>query len=1038
MSTTPSKAPATGDKKKKAASGSPASSSGVPKKKAPPKIKKSVLAEQERLVAEAEQAAEQESRRKEEEARKKRDQEERQREEKQLAAEEEAERLHQQRSFDSTYLEARASDVATLESAVYEKTSWDKWLECNPLPDVAQESSLNTYLSMWREEDDAANPPNLRYRPLIESCSTTERVVDLLEEVNAEAREELQLKKNAWCGEFIHLLRNLTTLKLDQLTAQFLARYDEFENHDTRVMNVSHNTPDIAFGLWVHNTAKRADGAPLRVKRIEFPNIGFNIELPAALQKSRTSIRVLRTLFDHTSVHWDASLAAAQSSGVGSPHSQSVNGRIRTARADPFADAMTADPPEMPVGQERDLFELARQAEELYATSLAAHSEQASLSATALPSQPTINFVSVGGIINIEQLALPPPPKKLKGWLMRDITPLSRAIQIVPYPAASEGEGQAGQSPAAAAAAQQAHGGALAGATSQAPLRVSFMLPGYVFLDDREPHFGWWDARHGCWRQEGVSLTKYEPEAGLVHLSLTLLKPVAIIQPRALDFPYRSWTLKPAASTPSSPGAAKAGELPVPGNLHTYELSLQGSRFPVEFEIASDHARLTNPISPVLGELNSQQMLPGILLNRMQRAGINVQPSVEDAAYCRKPFKSVVLTAALHEHLALVASVFEISGSQYNSSRPAKKALVRVRLVKDSPLLLTAAAKRVKLDAEAAAAAAAAALLAGPAVTTVVSKEDTKDAAMAKMIAQMEADAVDPAVEKAQREAQQALEAREKAEADARAADGPTEEEKAKAEQRRFALADQWVTVLVELARVEPPPKKRKVAIEFFSQDPAGDAARAAAASEANSVAASRPDTAAPSSAAAAGVPALPLSQPQEEEPEAGTVPEATPGGADLLKFTIIKGSDAEGACDETPLADCVSHFSLRRCLLAYFIHLTPHDLTTALDMQLESRPPIPPSLRFLPVKKEAPVLSPQASPTTAQAAAHAAALAAGTLSATLGGSATMTSTTAALPTITAEEALPNPTFLLADMATLQIQQTIRRVFNLTNVFTFH
>ena len=103
---------------------------------------------------------------------------------------------------------------------------------------------------MWREDDDQQSPV-VRYKPLIDGCSTTERVVDLLEEVHAESREELQLRKSAWVASFVHLLRNIVFSKLDQLTAQFLARYDEFEDRETRVMNVAHNTPDIAFGLWV-------------------------------------------------------------------------------------------------------------------------------------------------------------------------------------------------------------------------------------------------------------------------------------------------------------------------------------------------------------------------------------------------------------------------------------------------------------------------------------------------------------------------------------------------------------------------------------------------------------------------------------------------------------------------------------------------------------------------------------------------------------------------------------------------------------------
>ena len=967
------------------------------------------------------------------------------------AAESESERLHAQMEFDSDFLVSRSTDIESLEAAVYAKTSWDKYLECNPLPDVSSESSLNTYLSMWREDDSESNPPNIRYKPLIDSCSTTERVVDLLEEAHAEAREEIQLPKCIWVTRFAQILRNLVGFKIDLLTAQFLARYDEYENHETRVMNVCHNTPDIAFGLWVHNTAKRADGASVRVKRIEFPAIGFTMELPAALQKSRTSIRVVRTLFDHTSVASDASKDNSLVSKM-KRASLSLSGALLADSSNSDPRLNSEPPPELPPF-EKDINVLAKQADEIYAACVAAQVEAASASANSmllggashLP--PPVNFVSVGGIISIEQLALPPPPKKAKGWVMRDITALSKTIQIVPYPAASE-EGNAANAAAAASGP-----GALAGGTSQAPMRVSFMLPAYVFLDDREPHFGWWDARHSVWRQEGVSLTRYEPrvDGGLVHLSLTLLKPVAIIQPRALDFPYRTWHLKPAHTTASvadmvaassaasasdaDPNAASAPSPDLDALSRVFELSLAGSRFSVEFEVGEDHARLLNPISPVLAELNSSQMLPGILLNRMARAGINVQPTVEDAAYCRKPLKSLVLTAALHEHLALVAPVFEIAGSPFNSSRSTRKCLVRVRLAKDSLTLAAAAQKRRRIDEEQRLAAEQRAkemeAATGGAPDTTAASANTKAAAdMAAMIAAMEAD---PAADKIAAE-QRAIAEAKAAEAAALAeADGPSPAQIAAAQAKRSKLADEWVTVLVELAAIEAPPvKKIRTPVQLFSQDRTGMSE--------SSTAQATPAATRPATAAASGPI---INSPPAAELAPGTIAESTPGGvSQLLKFTLIRGVGLEGSCDERPLSDCVSHFSLRRCLLAYFIHLTDKDLTTALDMQLSARPPMPPSLRFLPETAApaaatigSPIGSPLASPTTAQAAAHAAALAAGTL---VPDAAAQAAAAEAAAAKAAEESLPNPSFLLADVRSLQIQQTIRRMLNLTNVFTFH
>jgi len=118
------------------------------------------------------------------------------------------------------------------------------------------------------------------------------------------------------------------------------------------------------------------------------------------------------------------------------------------------------------------------------------------------------------------------------------------------------------------------------------------------------------------------------------------------------------------------------------------------------------------------------------------------------------------------------------------------------------------------------------------------------------------------------------------------------------------ALGFEWVTVLAEL--IDAP------------SDPAL-AASAALAAGATSA-----------SAASAGLSAA-------ERRVRGSAHEGLPPGV-LLRFTLIRGDDAEGGCDQRPLAgsEGESHFSLRRCLLAYFQDKTPHDLATAMAM---SRP---------------------------------------------------------------------------------------------------
>lgn len=57
-------------------------------------------------------------------------------------------------------------------------------------------------------------------------------------------------------------------------------------------------TANVKYGLWVHTSAKHG-----RVKSLNFPKIGLSVDLPVALQKSRTCIRAIQTTYDHVSLY---------------------------------------------------------------------------------------------------------------------------------------------------------------------------------------------------------------------------------------------------------------------------------------------------------------------------------------------------------------------------------------------------------------------------------------------------------------------------------------------------------------------------------------------------------------------------------------------------------------------------------------------------------------------------------------------------------------------------------------------------------------
>ncbi len=877
-------------------------------------------------------------------------------EEEHVARVTEADTLLTEAASDAVFARERQSALVKLEEAVYEAQEWDRYLSCNPLPDVRDTPSLNAYVSVFRESD-RANPPHLLLKPALDACAFTQDVVGQLERVWASAREDRNEAAALRAEQYTFLLRSLAAAKLDDLTCRFLHRTDEYEQGEEQAFTVAYSTStagdgtpgtggaSLGYGLWVHNSSRTN-----RIKRVDFVELGVSIELPQSLQKARTAIRLVRTPYDHVSV--------ARAEGIDRQSSTKGLGGSAASSTSSLSAAGSSRPGTRGDGLKGGGSSTGGQ------SGLAFAAEEAFTDPTSLfdfqsrppPRSSRAHFVSVGGVLDLSQLLLPVPAKKIRSWTLREMTPLEKQLVVVPYPL----EGGDKEAQAAGGAAGAAAAAAAAAASSAAPLRLKFSMPPHIFLpDQREPLFGFWDGNaergRGAWKQDGMSILGWDAKTRQVSLSLPTIKPLALIQPRALDFPYRAWNVIPLRDEELEDDAAAAGSsrdeevdpIAVASRPYACRLEVLGSRFPVSFDVHGLVARLAGPRHKALESFRAWTN-PGQLLSALSEVGVRVQPTDEDAQYCRKPLKNPVLVQALHNHLALLTQVFDIQHSAHNVSRPVNAVVMRVRINKHSSLLQSAAARKAIRAWEAQNEADEAAdrpdeswknfpdalreKSMDPAEARrrrddpTLSEDERRAAAVAAEIDAMEADdRKEEAARKARADAEAAAAARQKEEDDAawRASqaaaaavkkerkgmaflDPPTPAETPRAPpppplsaEQRYEKGYEWVTVLAEL--IEAP------------EDPVL-ASKAAAATQ--------PHTALPTTGRALTA----------AERATGSVYENLPAGA-LIKFTLIVGDAKDGSCDSTPLPGCTPHFSLRRALLQWFHDKTPHDLLTAMSM---------------------------------------------------------------------------------------------------------
>lgn len=567
----------------------------------PAKPKKDKLAEdKERCAIEAKKAEESEVRKKEKEERAQSVVDAVKAERVSKAESFEVVRLAAQADEDTRFLELRQGFIENLQKEVKAKEDWLKYLGCNPLPDVEKENQLNTYLSMYKEYEDIEDllqKPHKYIDGIVKCCCESEQVVSLMESVEGKAKEEGNNMTLDWCKDYYTALRDITNEKLDKLTIGFLHVADEYED-ESQVVNQCYGTPDVKYGCWIHTSAKS------RVKSIHFEDINIEIDLPVALQKSRTCIRAVQCSYDHFSAQM---FREAQKNAL--------------KKEDDGAD----DKDEEAEGEGKKK------------KKKKGKKKKKAVAGGAFN-------VSVGGVVNIQQCGLPPPPKHLKRWTMREITSLAATIITYPYPAKVDG--------------QQTN--------TQAPAYIRYRIPDDLYVHREKPLFGWWDEKKEVWETEGISGIKYDPENRFANFGISTLKPFAVIQPRALDFPYLSWSV-------------------CPNGYNKCLINVQGSRFDVQLEVVGGKIQLLQPSDRVLAPLNNVLLDPGVLLTRMAKSGINLMPTDHDAKFCRKPLK-VDLEQYLHKQVSMICAMFDVKGSRWNGSRGVDKCMFRVQLVGPSKM----------------------------------------------------------------------------------------------------------------------------------------------------------------------------------------------------------------------------------------------------------------------------------------------------------------------------------------------------------------
>ena len=263
----------------------------------------------------------------------------------------------------------------------------------------------------------------------------------------------------------------------------------------------------------------------------------------------------------------------------------------------------------------------------------------------------------LGGPLIVDLLALPPRPKVIKQWTMRQITALADTVLRLPYPIpAATGESLIGAPPPPPPSAQQ---------LANAPmLRITMKRPAGVMIRGK-PRVGWWDADSVGWSESGVDEVALDEEAGTISFKTVHVSTLALLQSPRFDLPFSDWHLSPKGENAAV-------------------LRLSTPFFVVQFEVREGGCLLVGDVPADLQSLAEVVMSPRDLLGDMASAGLSLLADRVNPAELEGVSgliaKDEAIEAAVHAELALGAAALSFQMSKWNGDEAvgARSAAVQV------------------------------------------------------------------------------------------------------------------------------------------------------------------------------------------------------------------------------------------------------------------------------------------------------------------------------------------------------------------------
>ncbi|NWW23625.1 CASC1 protein, partial [Falcunculus frontatus] len=366
---------------------------------------------------------------------------------------------------------------------------WEHYLSCDGSPDPTVPQEMNTFMSLWREDQDED------VQLVMEKGEVVLKLIEKLEFLLLDASpNEITEEQRVQYLEFILQLQDLLHQKYNEATQNLLKVTSMYEDSETGNMHTVIKDTNATFCIWV-NLKKKP-----RFKNHVFQEAGHGFDLPKSLALSSVAVRVLHTRYDHVSP-----LAASLKKD-----SNNIDDKKEMEEETEKNSDILDEPP-----QGIWLFLVCSTTKVLMLSILYEEPRGREEAPKVVDVQ---QLVPVGGVYHIDALQLPPQPQDVSDWSMVEL--LDVGFEVYPY---SPGEAEDG---------------------TEEAVQITLRLPDNVIYFE-VPMVARWDPAGQQWRTDGISNITYEGQEKSITFGMGAFYTVALLQDAHLNLPYQAWELQP-------------------------------------------------------------------------------------------------------------------------------------------------------------------------------------------------------------------------------------------------------------------------------------------------------------------------------------------------------------------------------------------------------------------------------------------------------------------------------------------------------------